>query len=231
MDIISRIELIKYKISKAAARANTDPEKVRIIAVTKGVEEDRIYEVLKYGLNDLGENRVQELSSKLDIFGESARWHLLGTLQTNKVKFIIDKVHIIHSLDRECLAQELENRAAKSDKCVQVLIQVNASEEASKHGFKQSEIQSFLEELTNYKHILVKGLMTIAPLSEASDQRDARVCFSRLRTLFEDIKKSRYPNFDMQYLSMGMSDDFETAIEEGSNMVRIGRAIFGERNG
>jgi pyridoxal phosphate enzyme (YggS family) len=157
------------------------------------------------------------------------KWHLLGTLQTNKVKQVLDKVHIIHSLDRVSLACEMDLRARKLDKYVQALIQLNISEEASKHGLKQDELEPFLEEITKFPRILVKGLMTIAPFSTDTDQRVARLCFARLRSLFEKVKKFKYPNVEMCFLSMGMSDDYEIAVEEGSNMVRIGRAIFGER--
>lgn len=231
MDIKSRIEHIKHRISQAAARAGTHPESVKIIAVTKGIDESRILDVIKCGMNDLGENRVQEFCLKYDSLGESAKWHMLGSLQTNKVRYVIDKVHIIHSLDRMSLAKELDLRARKSDKYVQALIQVNIAEEASKHGLKQDELESFLEEITKFPHVLVKGLMTIAPLSSDTDQRVARMCFARLRSIFDKLKTQQYPNVDMCYLSMGMSDDYEAAIEEGSNMVRIGRAIFGERAG
>ncbi|MBT9151193.1 MAG: hypothetical protein DDT40_01378 [candidate division WS2 bacterium] len=230
MDVKSRIEKIKYTISRAAVRAGTDPENIRIIAVTKGVDDHRILEVLNYGLNDLGENRVQEFCLKFNSLGENARWHLLGTLQTNKVKYVIDKIHIIHSLDRLSLANEINLRARNLDKYVQALIQVNVSGETTKQGLKQDEIEPFLERIADYPHILVKGLMTIAPFSSDADQRNARICFVRLRTLFEKLKKYQHPNVDMSYLSMGMSDDYEAAIEEGSNMVRIGRAIFRERD-
>jgi pyridoxal phosphate enzyme (YggS family) len=229
VDLKSRVDHIKHRISQAAVRAGTDLESVRIIAVTKGIDESRILDVVEYGLNDLGENRVQEFCSKYNSLGESAKWHLLGSLQTNKVKYVIDKVHIIHSLDRISLANELDLRARKSDKYVQTLIQVNISEETSKHGLKQDELEPFLEEITKFPRVLVKGLMTIAPVSSDTDQRTTRLCFARLKSLFEKIKSLQYPNVDMCYLSMGMSDDFETAIEEGSNMVRIGRALFGER--
>lgn len=229
MDIKSRIELIKNRIARAAVRSGVDPESVTIIAVTKGVDESRMLDAMKHGLNDLGENRVQELCMKYNSFGESTRWHLLGTLQTNKVKDVIDKVHIIHSLDRLSLANELDLKARKADKYVQALIQVNISEEDSKHGLKQDELEPFLEDITKFPRVLVKGLMTIAPMSQDSDQREARLCFARLRSLFEKVKMLQYPNVHMCFLSMGMSDDYETAIEEGSNMVRIGRAIFGER--
>jgi len=228
VSVESRIELIKHRISRAAVRSGTDPENVRIIAVTKGVEESRILDVVKFGLCDLGENRVQEFCMKFNSFGENARWHLLGTLQTNKVKYVIDKVHIIHSLDRISLANELDIRAKSLDLYVQALVQVNVSEEATKHGLKQDELELFLEKITKFPRILVKGLMTIAPISNGSDQREIRLCFAKLRSLFEKVKMLQYPNVDMCYLSMGMSNDYDIAVEEGSNMVRIGRAIFEE---
>jgi len=231
VDIKSRIELIKDRIARAAVRSDVDPESVMIIAVTKGVDESRMLDVMKHGLNDLGENRVQELCMKYNTFNESTRWHLLGTLQTNKVKDIIDKVHIIHSLDRLSLAYELDLRARKTDKYVQALIQVNVAEEDSKHGLKQDELEPFLEDIVKFPRILVKGLMTIAPLSQDSGQTEARLCFAKLRVLFDKVKTLQIPNVEMCFLSMGMSDDYETAIEEGSNMVRIGRAIFGARAG
>jgi len=229
VDIKSRIDHIRYRITEAAAHANVDPKSVTIVAVTKGVNEIRLLDVLKYGITDLGENRVQEFCIKYNSLGKGAMWHMLGTLQTNKVKYLIDKVHLIHSLDRISLANELNLRAMAMNMCIQALVQVNVSEENSKHGLKQDELESFFEEITKFRNVAIKGFMTIAPTSSDADNKTVRICFAKLRALFEKFKMIEYPNVEMRYLSMGMSDDYETAVEEGSNMVRIGRAIFGER--
>lgn len=203
-------------------------EKVHLIAVTKTVEVDRINQALELGLKNIGENRVQELVKKYDIIGNRANYHMIGHLQTNKVRNIIDKVCLIHSLDRLSLAKELNKRAKKQDLIMDVLIQVNVAEEESKYGLKVDEVIPFLEKILKYDNIKVKGLMTIAPF--VKDPGEIRWVFRDLRKLSEVISSKGYEGVKMEFLSMGMTNDYEIAIEEGSNMIRIGTGLFGKRN-
>lgn len=201
---------------------------VEIIAVTKTVDVDRIKEAINLGLKNIGENRVQELIKKYDIIGEGPNYHMIGHLQTNKVKYIIDKVSLIHSLDRISLAEELNKRAQVKNIKVNVLIQVNVAEEKSKFGLKVEDVFPFLEKVLNYDNIKIKGLMTIAPFAE--NPEEIRWVFSKLRKLRDKIDDKKYDGVEMKILSMGMTNDYKIAIEEGANMVRIGTGLFGKRN-
>jgi len=227
MDIQQNVKMVMERIAQAAYKANRNPNDVTVVAVTKTVDVGRIMEAVNAGIHHIGENRVQELLKKHDLIPRDVQRHLIGTLQTNKVKYIVDKVDLIHSLDRLSLAQELNKRAEAADKVISVLVQVNVSNEATKSGVSQQELEGFIEQLSPFEHLRVKGLMTIAPLS--SCQESVRKYFALLRDLYNKIKMKNYPHVEMEYLSMGMTNDFEVAIEEGANMVRIGRAIFGER--
>ncbi len=227
MDIAENIKVVKDKIYEAALRSNRHPEDITLIAVTKTVDEDRIMEALCAGIRDIGENRVQEIVHKYPAIERKAKWHLIGSLQRNKVKYIIDKVDLIHSLDRLSLAEELEKRAAGINRLVPVLIQVNVSKEETKQGIDEKDLFPFIDRVSKFSHIKIEGLMTIAPFVQNKEQ--ARPVFARLYELFHEIAEGNFPNVEMKYLSMGMTNDFEVAIEEGANMVRIGRAIFGER--
>jgi hypothetical protein len=228
MTIKDNLLNIEKNIDKALQKSGRMNDKVELIAVTKTVGVNEINEALDLGLKNIGENRVQELVKKYDIIGNDANFHMIGHLQTNKVKYIIDKVSLIHSLDSLSLAKELNNRARINDLIMNVLIQVNVAEEESKYGLKVDEVIPFLEEIINYNNIKVKGLMTIAPFAE--DPEDVRWVFRDLRRLKETIKGKGYDNVDMEILSMGMTNDYEIAIEEGSNMIRIGTGLFGKRN-
>jgi len=178
-------------------------------------------------VTDFGENRVQELCGKTDVLDIGCRWHLIGHLQTNKVKYIIDKVSLIHSLDSLELAEEINKRAEKAGKVMDVLIQVNVAGEETKFGIAPETTLQFVKNVSKLEHIRIKGLMTIAPA--VSDPEEVRWVFADLRKLLIDIRKENIDNVDMDYLSMGMSNDFEVAIEEGAHMVRIGTALFGKR--
>lgn len=226
-DINSNIISLRERISKAAIKSKRVLDDIKIIAVTKTVDANRINEIINQGIIDLGENRVQELCEKYAAVDKSFNWHLIGHLQTNKVKYIIDKISMVQSLDRIALADELQKRASKAKKVIDVLVQVNISKEQSKHGIAEEEALSFIREISGYNNLKVKGLMTIAPL--ADNPEDIRFVFSGLRNLLIDIERESINNIDMQYLSMGMSNDFEVAIEEGANIIRIGTAIFGRR--
>ncbi len=189
---------------------------------------DRISEAIDLGLRNIGENRPQELMRKYDIIGSRANFHMIGHLQTNKVKYIIDKVSLIHSLDRLSLAEELQKRACKLGIIVNALIQVNIAEEDSKFGLKINEVVPFLNKVMEFDKIKIKGLMTIAPYAE--DPEDVRWVFRDLRKLKEHIANMNLKNVEMNILSMGMTNDYKIAIEEGANMIRIGTGLFGKRN-
>ena len=229
--IKENIEVIRKRIEKAAIKVGRNPSDIKLIAVTKNVEPQNIIEAIEAGVVDFGENRVQELLNKANIIEEKSdkniKWHMIGHLQTNKVKYIVDKITMIHSLDSLKLAQEIDRKAQKLGKTIDVLIQVNIAEEVTKFGLKKYEVLDFVQMVGSLKNIKVKGLMTIAPFAENPEQ--VRFVFSGLRKIFIDICRKNINNIDMKYLSMGMSNDFEIAIEEGANIVRIGTAIFGKR--
>lgn len=229
LDYIKRnLYAVMEKIEKAASRSGRNAKDIRLIAVTKTVESERILKILDEGIVELGENRVQELTKKYDILSRECKWHLIGHLQTNKVKYIVDKVSLIHSVDRIELAQEIQKKAEGIGKTIDVLIQVNVSGEESKFGISVEEAHGLVREINHMSNIRIKGLMTIAPYAENPEH--IRYVFSRLRDLSIDIGKEKLDNSSMDILSMGMSNDFEVAIEEGANMVRIGTALFGKRN-
>lgn len=219
---------IEKNIEEALRKSGRKDEKVDVIAVTKTIGIDQINKALELGLTNIGENRVQEMMRKHDIIGNKANYHMIGHLQTNKVRNIIDKVSLVHSLDRMPLAKELNKRASMNNLVIDVLIQVNISEEESKYGLKVDEVIPFLENLFKYKNIKIRGLMTMAP--HLDNPEEVRWVFRDLRKLSETIKNKNYDNVDMDILSMGMTNDYKVAIEEGSNMIRVGRGLFGERN-
>ena len=177
----------------------------------------------RQGLTDFGENRVQDLKIKQSRYPQ-VRWHMIGRLQTNKVKDVIGRAFLIHSLDRWSLAEYIEKRAEKERTVVSALLQVNVSGEKSKSGVAPEEVKDFLHAVSQLNHLRVLGLMTMAP--EVDDPEETRPVFKELRRIFDIVKESNYPRVEMRYLSMGMTQDFEVAIEEGANMVRIGRALF-----
>src|SRR5690554_5953971 len=224
MSIADNIRLLKDKISKAALSVNRDPGEISVIAVSKNASTQMISEAVKAGITQFGESRVQEMLSKYRVLEKSVDWHFIGPLQTNKVKYIIDKVELIHSLDRISLAKEINKRAELNNRLIQVLVQVNLPKESTKSGIYEEDLQSFIEALADYPYIRVKGLMGIGP--NTTDEEAIRTCFRRLRIHFENLRNKSFKHIDMEYLSMGMSNDYMIAIEEGANMVRVGRAIF-----
>lgn len=225
--ITENINAINRRIREAALRCGRNVEEIKLIAVSKTVGTDRIKEAFQCGITDYGENRVQELCDKYDILDMECNWHLIGHLQTNKVKYILGKVSMIHSLDSIELALEIQKRAEKAGRQVNALVQVNVAGEESKFGISPESTLKFVREVSKMGNIRIKGLMTIAPL--ATDPEDIRWVFTDLRKLLIDIRQENIDNIDMECLSMGMSNDFEVAIEEGSNMIRIGTALFGKR--
>lgn len=227
ISIAENLEVINYNIDQALIKSGRK-DKVDLIAVTKTIDIERIKEAIGLGVTNIGENKVQELETKLTLLENSVNCHMIGYLQTNKVKYIVDKVKLIHSLDRISLAKELDKRARQKDCLSQVLLQVNVAEEETKSGLKLEEVLPFIEEILDFENIRIRGLMTIAP--NTSDEHLLRNVFRTLYKLKEDIAGRNYENISMDYLSMGMTNDYTIAIEEGSNMVRVGTGIFGKRN-
>jgi len=227
--VAGNIEKVRERIERAAVKSGRKPSDITLMAVTKTMPAQAVAAAFDCGVTLFGENRVQELLEKLpqlDMAGRSA--HIIGHLQTNKVKYIIDKVDMIQSLDSLRLARETDAQAEKAGKIMDVLIEVNIANEQSKSGVLPNDLLGFAEGLEDYKHINVRGLMAIPPFNE--DKEKTRPYFAQMRKLFIDIAGKKSDNMCMNILSMGMSSDFDTAIEEGSTMVRIGTAIFGKRN-
>ncbi len=225
--IAENLKSIHQKVSLAAQKSGRRAEDIMILAATKTVDPFRINEVLEQGIINIGENRVQELCDKYDSVSDKAVWHLIGHLQTNKVKYIIDKASLIHSVDSEKLICEIENQAKKHGITAHILIEVNQSGEESKFGISPSELEEIIERNEEREYVKIDGLMTVAPNSDESEVREV---FSSLNKTFLKLSQKEFKNTKMKYLSMGMSGDYEIAIEEGANIVRIGSAIFGKRN-
>lgn len=221
------LKAVKEKIKAAAEKSGRRAEDITLIAVTKTHPPEVINKAIELGIGDIGENKVQEILEKYDSV-KPVRWHLIGHLQTNKVKYIIDKVYMIHSVDSVKLMDEIERRAAQHDIVMKILIQVNISGEETKFGIAPDELEEMLLHAGELKHVKVCGLMTIAP--KLDKNMSNRLHFDNIHKIYLDISKKKYDNVNMEYLSMGMSGDYEAAIEEGSDMVRIGSALFGERN-
>ncbi|MEG1500696.1 MAG: YggS family pyridoxal phosphate-dependent enzyme [Clostridiales bacterium] len=226
MEIEASILQVRENILKAQAQSPLAAKDILLLAVSKTVDVKRISEAMLAGIEDLGENRVQELMEKYDQL-PGAKWHLIGHLQTNKVKYIIDKVKLIHSLDSLNLAEEINKRAMAQDKKISLLVQVNIADEDSKFGLQRTEVMDFLAEIKDYPGLDIQGLMTIGPFVD--DAEEVRPVFRSLRLLSEEIKSSKIENIRMNYLSMGMTNDYQVAIQEGANIVRVGSGIFGHR--
>ncbi len=204
-----------------------NPDEIHLIAVTKTQDADKINEAIVNGIDSIGENKVQEILNKFEQVNDVS-WHMIGYLQTNKVKYIVDKVQMIHSMDRIHLAEEINKRARQIDRCIDVLIQVNIAKEDTKSGIDEVDIYNMMDQLAVLENIRVKGLMTIAPYEE--DPEKVRIHFRKMKQLFDEIHEKNIEGIEMRYLSMGMTNDYKVAIEEGSNMIRIGTGIFGKRN-
>lgn len=214
------------RIKKAALKVGRDREEILLVAISKGINSTKIREAIRAGIRIIGESRLNEAQLKYEeLRGEGVEWHLVGHLQRNKVKKAIPLFDLIESCDRIELLREIDRRAKEFGKQQRILLQVNISEEASKGGFRPYEIMDLLEEILQFSNLSVEGLMGIGPLSK--DESKIRSSFRMLKGIFDKIKAENIEGLRMRYLSLGMSDDFELAIEEGSNMVRIGRAIFG----
>lgn len=223
-----KIDSVRQKIEDTVQKCNRNPKEVTLIAVSKTKPALMIEEAYDKGVRDFGENKVQEILSKCEELPKDIRWHMIGHLQRNKVKSIVDKVYMIHSVDSERLAEEISKEAVKKGLRVPILAEVNIADEETKYGLKAPEVPEFIEKISVLPGILVKGLMTVAPYVENSEEN--RQYFVKLRQLFIDIKAKNIDNVSMDVLSMGMTGDYLTAIEEGSTYVRVGTGIFGERN-
>lgn len=219
---------IRKEISQICQNCGRNPEDITLIAVTKTIDPDRINYAVECGASDLGENKVQEIMDKYDNISKNVKWHLIGHLQSNKVKYIIDKVELIHSVDSFKLAEEISKRAEKHNLKKDVLVQINVAKEDTKFGIDIEAAVDFVKSISGLDNICIKGLMTIAPYDENPEL--VRPVFRQLKEKFDELAQMNLPNTDMKYLSMGMSNDYPVAIEEGANMIRIGTAIFGKRN-
>ena len=218
VDIAANINTIKQRIAAAAARCNRAPDSIKLLAVTKTVTPVCIGKAIEAGLTAFGENYVQEAKEKVAVIGPRAQWHMIGHLQTNKAKYAVNIFNYIHSIDRMDLAWELDKKSRLIGQKMNILIEVNVSGEKTKNGIK---------DVSKLENLSVRGLMTMAPYS--ANPENSRSYFTGLRNLRDDIIRTGITGIQMEDLSMGMSDDFEVAIEEGATIVRIGRAIFGER--
>jgi len=221
------IQQVTSRIKAAAERSGRKLEDIRLIAVTKNFSADVVQEAVDNGIVLLGENRVQEAKSKVELVKGNVEWHLIGHLQRNKVKDAINIFSMIQSLDSMRLAEEIQKRAEQAEKVIDVLVQVNIGREASKYGIDPDDTEDFVKKIALLPNLRVRGLMAIAPFEE--NPEDVRIYFRNLYNIFQNLKDKSIKNINMEYLSMGMTHDFEVAIEEGANMVRIGTGIFGSR--
>ncbi|WP_347860658.1 YggS family pyridoxal phosphate-dependent enzyme [Salimicrobium sp. PL1-032A] len=227
MDIKENLRVINENISKACESVDRDPEEVTVIAVTKYVSTDRAKAAIDAGVMNLGENRMDGLLQKQQVLRDEATWHFIGSLQSRKVKEVIEDIDMLHSLDRKSLAKEVNKRRNQPLSC---FVQVNISKEETKHGLMPDEVMDFIKMLEVYENIRVVGLMTMAPHTE--EEEKLRAVFRKLRALRDDIQNQKLPHAPCEYLSMGMSNDYEIAIEEGATHIRIGTSLVGnETNG
>ena len=218
---------VRENIKKACEKAGRNPEEVTLLAVSKTKPVSMLQEAYDNGCRDFGENKVQEIMDKVPQLPSNIRWHMIGHLQRNKVKYIIDKCQLIHSVDSLRLAQELSSQAENKHVHADILVEVNIAQEESKFGASREETIQLIENISKLPHISVKGLMTIAPF--VTNPEDNRVYFRQIRELSVDIMKKNIDNVTMSILSMGMTGDYMVAIEEGATIVRVGTGIFGER--
>ena len=219
---------VEERVAAACVRANRDRSEVTLIAVSKTKPVEDLKVIYDAGIRQFGENKVQELTGKIPEMAQDIDWHLIGHLQRNKVKYIIDKVKLIHSVDSYRLAEEINIQAKKKGVIANILIEVNAANEATKFGVKLEEAKQLCQEISHLDAVHVMGLMTIAPNVVVPEEN--RAIFHKIKDLSVDIASKNIDNVDMRILSMGMTNDFEVAIEEGATHVRVGTAIFGERN-
>ena len=226
--LATNLQEVENKITEACKKANRSREDITLIAVSKTKPVSMLQDVYDLGIRDFGENKVQELADKSPTLPDDIRWHMIGHLQRNKVKQVIDKAVLIHSVDSVRLAETIEAEAAKKGIIVHILLEVNVAEEESKFGLKVDEVLPAIEQIAAMTHIRIDGLMTIAPFVENPEEN--RTVFARLQKLSVDIAKKNIDNVSVNILSMGMTNDYQVASEEGATMIRVGTGIFGERD-
>ena len=226
--IQENIKLVEENIKKACEKVGRDVNEVTLIAVSKTKPYTAIEEALPTGVKDYGENKVQELCDKYEILPKDIKWHMIGHLQRNKVKYLVGKASLIHSVDSIRLAEQIEKEYAKADEIANILIEVNMAQEESKFGITSEETEQLVREIAKFPHIRIKGLMTIAPYTDNPESN--RVYFRNMKKLSVDIENKNIDNVSMSVLSMGMTGDYQVAVEEGATLVRAGTGIFGERN-
>lgn len=226
--IRENLAVVENNIRQACLRAGREESEVTLISVSKTKPVEMIEEAIACGKKEFGENKAQELKEKYEVLPKELRWHFIGHLQTNKIKYILGRTCLIHSVDSLHLAQAIEKECVKKGLEADILIEVNVAQEISKFGLKLEDTLKLVEEISKLKHIHIKGLMTIAPFVENSEEN--RHIFRQLKQLSVDIMAKNIDNVDMSVLSMGMTGDYQVAIEEGATHVRVGTGIFGERN-
>ncbi len=226
--IKENLEEVEKRIQAACERAGRKREEITLIAVSKTKPIEDLKEAYDLGVRIFGENKVQELTEKYEALPEDIQWHMIGHLQTNKVKYIVDKAALIHSVDSLKLAETIEKEAAKKDCIANILIEVNVAQEETKFGVHSDEVIPLIEKIALLPHVRIQGLMTIAPFVENSEEN--RTIFRSLQKLSVDIMQKNIDNVNVSILSMGMTNDYEVAIEEGATMIRVGTGIFGARN-
>lgn len=222
------LQEVEQRIQDACARAGRKREEITLIAVSKTKPVVMLEEIYRSGVRDFGENKVQEMCQKMDTMPNDIRWHMIGHLQRNKVKYIIDRAALIHSVDSYRLAEEINIQAKKRQIVVPILVEVNIAEEETKFGVTQADAVELVKQIAELDGVSVKGLMTIAPYVVDSEQN--RAYFRKIKDLSIDIEAQKIDNVSMDILSMGMTGDYEVAIEEGATMVRVGTGIFGQRD-
>ena len=219
---------VEENIQKACDKAGRNRSEVTLIAVSKTKPVEMLQEIYDEGIREFGENKVQEMCEKMEVMPQDIKWNMIGHLQTNKVKYIIGKTSLIHSVDSLKLAEEIQKQAVKHDVTADILVEVNIANEESKFGISKDETIQMVKDIAKLDHLRIKGLMTIAPFVE--NPEDNRLYFREIKQLSVDINNQNIDNVSMDILSMGMTGDYMVAIEEGATMVRVGTGIFGERN-
>ena len=227
MELAQNYKTVKENVTKACEQAGRSEQEVTLLAVSKTKPVDMLMDVYRAGARDFGENKVQELVDKIPQMPSDVRWHMIGHLQTNKVRQIVGKTCLIHSVDSLHLAETIHKESVKKGIVTQILLEVNVAEEESKFGFHAEEVENALKQIQELSGVCVRGLMTIAPFVDNSE--DNRPVFQKLNKLYVDMKSKNIDNGTMNILSMGMTGDFEVAIEEGATIVRVGTGIFGAR--
>ncbi len=227
-EVENNVRRIREEIGAAAIRSGRDPSAVRLMAVTKTVDDERIIEAIEAGVDLMGENYIQEAKRKIETMDVDVKWHMIGHLQSNKSKYAVKLFDMVHSVDRIGLAEELDKRSAAIGRVMDILVEVNVSGEESKSGIQEDNALDLVRRIARLDNLSIRGLMTMPPWCD--DPEDARPYFIALRELGERIAAENVPRVEMRELSMGMSGDYQVAVEEGSTIVRIGTAIFGARS-